>query len=83
MVDSNDAVPRLEALVRLTDWLGQKGLPVSLPVAALDGRLQVEIDGVSLSLQREIGGGLLDVTQPDQVREAGFRHPRPDPETQP
>jgi homoserine kinase type II len=63
--------PRLAALARLTTWLASEGLPVSAPVAALDGRLQVEVDGVSLSLQREVVADLLDTTVPDQVRAAG------------
>ena len=63
--------PRLDALARLTDWLARKSLPVSLPIATLEGDLQVGLDGVSLCLQRRIDGGLLDITQPDQVREAG------------
>lgn len=63
--------PRLAALARLTAWLDGEGLPVSAPVVALDGSLQVEIDGASLSLQREIVGDLLDTTEPDQVRAAG------------
>lgn len=63
--------PRLEALAELTGWLAKVGLPVSKPVVALDGQHQVEFDGVSLSLQRQINGGLLDIAQPGQVREAG------------
>lgn len=63
--------PRLAGLARLTAWLGQTGLPVSAPVATLDGRLQVEADGVSLGLQRQIDGSLLDITDPAQVRMAG------------
>ena len=63
--------PRLAALARLTGWLDGKGLPVSAPVAAADGGLQVEVDGASLSLQREVVGDLLDTTDADQVRAAG------------
>ena len=63
--------PRLQALALLTDWLADKGLPVSRPIAALDGRLQVDVNGASLSLQHEINGELLDTTDPAQVREAG------------
>lgn len=61
----------LAALARLTAWLEEKGLPVSAPVAALDGRIQVEIDGASLGLQRKIDGDLLDINDLDQVRAAG------------
>lgn len=63
--------PRLAALAGLTAWLDRKGLPVSAPVAALDGSLQVEADGVLLSLQREVVGELLDTTDADQIRAAG------------
>lgn len=63
--------PRLAELARLMTWLDSEGLPVSAPMAALDGRLQVEVDGVSLSLQREVAGELLDTASPHQVRAAG------------
>jgi len=63
--------PRLKALAHLTDWLARQGLPVSLPTAALDGQLQVELDRASLSLQRQISGKHLDTDEPAQVREAG------------
>lgn len=63
--------PRLMEMARLTRWLDGQGLPVSAPVPALDGRLQVEADGVSMCLQREIEGDLLDTTNPHQVQAAG------------
>lgn len=63
--------PRLAALARLTTWLDERGLPVSAPVAALDGRVQVEVEGVSLSVQRVVAGELLDAAALDQVHEAG------------
>jgi homoserine kinase type II len=63
--------PRLLEMARLTRWLDGRGLPVSAPVPALDGRLQVEVDGVSMCLQREIEADLLDTADPDQVRAAG------------
>lgn len=62
---------RLSETARLTHWLDGQGLPVSAPVPALDGRLQVEVDGVSLGLQREVEGDLLDTDDPAQVRAAG------------
>ena len=62
---------RLEAIARLTHWLDGQGLPVSAPLPALDGRLQVEADGASMSLQREIDGELLGTGDPRQVRAAG------------
>jgi len=63
--------PRLSVMARLTYWLDGRGLPVSAPVPALDGRLQVEVDGTSMCLQREIAGELLDTADPVQVRAAG------------
>ncbi|MFE6511027.1 phosphotransferase enzyme family protein [Nocardioides sp. NPDC057767] len=62
---------RLAAVARLTAWLGEQGIPVSLPQAARDGRVQVEVDGFSLGLQRVVEGELLDITDPVQVRAAG------------
>jgi homoserine kinase type II len=62
---------RLVEVGQLTRWLDGRGLPVSAPVAARDGRLQVEIDGVSMGLQRVIAGDLLDTADPAQVRAAG------------
>ncbi|MEV0717886.1 phosphotransferase [Asanoa sp. NPDC050611] len=63
--------PRLAETARLTSWLDDRGLPVSAPVPARDGRLQVEVGGVSMGVQREIEGDLLDVADLDQVRAAG------------
>lgn len=63
--------PRLSEMARLTSWLDDQGLPVSASVPAMDGRLQVEVDGVSMGLQHEIRGDLLDTTDPRQVRAAG------------
>ncbi|MFE7226556.1 phosphotransferase [Nocardioides sp. NPDC057577] len=62
---------RLAEIARLTVWLGERGIPVSVPLAARDGRVQVEVDGFSLGLQRVIEGELLDITDPVQVRAAG------------
>jgi homoserine kinase type II len=63
--------PRLAETARLTSWLHDQGLPVSAPVRARDGRLQVEAAGVSMGLQREIVGALLDTADPGEVRAAG------------
>ncbi len=63
--------PRLLEIARLTRWLDGEGLPISAPVPALDGRLQVEADGVSMCLQRQVQGNLLDTADLDQVRAAG------------
>ncbi|HEY8301801.1 MAG TPA: phosphotransferase [Jatrophihabitans sp.] len=66
-----EVFPRLTAIARLTSRLDAAGLPVSAPLPALDGALQVEADGVSMFLQREIEAALLDTAEPDQVRAAG------------
>jgi homoserine kinase type II len=63
--------PRLAEVARLTSWLDGRGLPVSAPVPARDGRLQAEFDGVSMGLQRVIDGELLDTADPAAVRAAG------------
>lgn len=66
--------PRFERLVavgELTNWLGERGIPVSVPVAANDGRVQVEVDGFSVGLQRVVEGELLDIEDSAQVRAAG------------
>lgn len=62
---------RLAALADVIAWLDRCGLPVSALVPTTEGRHQVEVDGVSVGLQRQIDGELLDVTAPDQVRAAG------------
>jgi homoserine kinase type II len=62
---------RLAALSRITGWLGKEGLPVSAPVPASDGSLQVEVATVSVGLQRQIVGELLDVSDGAMVRAAG------------
>src|SRR5688572_21036962 len=59
--------PHLAEMARLTRWLDDRGLPVSAPVPALDGRLQIEVDGASMCLQHEIVGDLLDTADRDQV----------------
>lgn len=63
--------PHLSQVAGLTSWLDGRGLPVSAPVPSLDGRPQVEVDGVSMGLQHVIDGDLLDVGDLDQVSAAG------------
>jgi homoserine kinase type II len=63
--------PRLSQIAQLTYWLDGDGLPVSAPVLSLDGDLQVEVDEISMCLQRVIQGDLLDVEDGDQVQAAG------------
>jgi homoserine kinase type II len=62
---------RLTAIARLTRWLDERGVPVSAPQPALDGRLQLELDGFSLALQNVVPGDLLDVADVAQVQAAG------------
>lgn len=62
---------RLGSVAALAAWLGARGLPVSAPVPARDGRVQVEDDGVSAGLQRVVSGTWLDVDDLRQVRSAG------------
>ena len=63
--------PRLAALADLTAWLHRRGLPVSPPLAALDGSLQLATPVGSLGLQGVREGELLDPSNAAQVREAG------------
>lgn len=66
-----DRFARLDTSARLTAWLNDRGLPVSAPVAALDGRFQVEASGSSMCVQKQIDGELLEVSGLDRVRHAG------------
>lgn len=61
----------LSHVAALTNWLGSEGVPVSAPVHTCRGHLQLERDGISLGLQRAIGGDLLDTDDPHLTREAG------------
>lgn len=62
---------RLSQIAQLTHWLGGHGLPVSVPMPSTDGRLQVEIQGVSMCLQRVVHGDLLDIDEREHVRASG------------
>ncbi|MFB9315495.1 phosphotransferase [Nocardioides plantarum] len=62
---------QLAALARLTAWLHAEGIPVSAPVPTPSGDLHAELDGVSLGLQRQVDGDLLDPADAQQVRAAG------------
>jgi homoserine kinase type II len=62
---------RLAVVAEVARWLGDRGLPVSAPVPARDGRVQVEADGRSIALQRVVDGGLLDVGRRAEVHAAG------------
>ena len=51
-------------------WLQTGGIPVAAPIPTSDGRLQVELNTVSLGVCPVIEGDLLDVGDPAQVTEA-------------
>jgi homoserine kinase type II len=63
--------PRLADTASLRMWLQTRGIPVAAPIPTRDGRLQVELNNVSLGVCPVIDGDLLDVGDPAQVTEAG------------
>lgn len=68
---ASDTFAHLDAFARVVAWLGEQGVPVSAPIPTKDGRVQLEADNVSLALQREIDGTILDVGASMQVQAAG------------
>jgi homoserine kinase type II len=62
---------RLADTATLRMWLQTCGVPVAAPIPASYGRLQVELNSVSLGVCPVIEGDLLDVGDPAQVTEAG------------
>jgi homoserine kinase type II len=62
---------RLADTATLRMWLRTRGLPVAAPIPTSDGRLQVELNSVSLGVCPVIEGDLLDVGDPAQVTDAG------------
>jgi homoserine kinase type II len=62
---------RLANVARLTAWLDGRGLPVSAPLPALNGDLQVERNGFSIGLQSVANGSMLDADNLAQVHAAG------------
>lgn len=62
---------RLADTATLRMWLQTYGIPVAAPIPASDGRLQVELNNVSLGVSPVIAGDLLDVSDAAQVTEAG------------
>ena len=62
---------RLANVARLTSWLDGRGLPVSAPLPALNGDLQVERNGFSIGLQSVANGSMLDADNLAQVHAAG------------
>ena len=63
---------RLLNAAELVVWLDQKSLPVSVPLPAKTGPVQVICDHFSIGLQRVIAGELLDPTQLAQADAAGI-----------
>ncbi len=64
-------MPRLAEVDALVAWLHRNGIPVAPPIAASDGRLRVEREGLSLGLYPFVDGDLLDVADTGQVETAG------------
>lgn len=62
---------RLRALAEVLDWLEASDVPISALVPAPAGDRQLEFDGVSAGLQREVEGAPLDVASEPQVRATG------------
>ncbi len=62
---------RLANAARLTAWLDARGLPVSAPIPAMNGDLQVELNGFSIGLQSVTDGSMLDSANVAQVHAAG------------
>ena len=61
---------RLADRATLRMWLQTGGIPVAAPIPTSDGRLQVELNTVSLGVCPVIEGDLLDVGDPAQVTKA-------------
>lgn len=66
-----NAHERLSNIAALLTWLGQKGLPVSVPLLTKAGQRQLLCNHLSLGLQRVIPGDLLQPTDLKQARTAG------------
>lgn len=62
---------RLHNAAELVVWLAHLALPVSAPLVAKTGAVQVRCDHLSVGVQRVIPGALLDPTQLDQAHAAG------------
>jgi homoserine kinase type II len=62
---------RLADTAALRMWLQTRGIPVAAPIPTSDGRLQVELNDVSLGVSPVMAGDLLDVSDASQVTEAG------------
>lgn len=79
---------RLGEAARVTTWLASSGIPVAAPMPDLNGRLLVELGNPARGRARAalplpgsrfllgvvpvVGGDLLDVSDPAQVRDAGL-----------
>lgn len=62
----------LQNAAALVVWLDQVSLPVSVPLTAKTGAVQVRCDHLSVGVQRVIPGELLDPSQPAQTCAAGL-----------
>lgn len=63
--------PRLQAIAELLAWLQRDGFPVSALLPTPDGELQLELDAISVGVQRVFAADMLDPTRLDQVARAG------------
>lgn len=65
----------LSASTQLLSWLGQRDLPIALPVRSADGQDRVVLDGptgpLSVAVLPELDGDWLDVADSTSVRAAG------------
>lgn len=72
------ALPHFDALAASTQllrWLGERGLPVAVPIPTAGGEDRVVLDGslgpLSVAVLPELDGDWLDVRDPTAVRAAG------------
>lgn len=72
---AEDQFDRLAAVADLLPVLHDRGVPVALPLASIDARPRVVVDSgsspMSMTVQSEVDGQLLDVVDEAAVRRAG------------
>lgn len=65
----------LSASTQLLSWLGQRGLPVAMPIQSAKGQDRVVLGGpagpLSVAVLPELDGDFLDVADSTSVRAAG------------
>jgi Ser/Thr protein kinase RdoA (MazF antagonist) len=66
-----DQFVKFAATADLQQALHRQGVPVAPPLASLNGQHRVIIDSLSITVQPQIEGGLLDITADSAVRRAG------------